>query len=84
VQSFSKSYSLFAYRLGYVAAPAPVISACRRLLEWIHIYLSAVPQHAALAALTGPPSWIDEMLAGWQQARDRLVSGMRTLLPDVP
>jgi aspartate/methionine/tyrosine aminotransferase len=84
VQSFSKSYSLFAYRLGYVAAPAPVIAACRRLLEWIHIYLSAVPQHAALAALTGPSSWIDEMLAGWQQARDRLVSGMRTLLPDVP
>lgn len=83
VQSFSKGYSLFAYRLGYVAAPAPVIAACRRLLEWIDIYLSAVPQHAALAALTGPTAWVAEMLAAWQTARDRLVIGMRSWLPDV-
>ncbi len=83
VQSFSKGYSLFAYRLGYIAAPAPVIAACRRLLEWIDIYVSAVPQHAALAALTGPTAWIAEMLAAWQTARDRLVIGMRSLLPDV-
>lgn len=84
IQSFSKGYSLFAYRLGYVAAPPPVIAACRRLLEWIDIYLSAVSQHAALAALTGPDAWIAEMLAAWQTARDRLVIGMGSLLPDVP
>jgi aspartate/methionine/tyrosine aminotransferase len=84
VQSFSKGYALFAYRLGYVAAPAPVIAACRRLLEWIDIYLGAVPQHAALAALSGPSGWIDEMLAAWQQARDRLVTEMRRRVPDMP
>jgi len=83
IQSFSKSYSLFAYRLGYIAAQAPVIAACRRMLEWIDIYLSPVSQHAALAALTGPSAWIDETLAMWQAARDRLVSGMRRRLPDV-
>jgi aspartate/methionine/tyrosine aminotransferase len=83
VHSFSKSYSLFAYRLGYIAAPTPVIAACRRLLEWAHIYVSPVLQHAALAALTGPSGWMDEMLAGWQHARDRLVHGMAAVVPDL-
>jgi aspartate/methionine/tyrosine aminotransferase len=79
IQSFSKGYSLFAYRLGYLAAPPPVTQACRRLLEWIDIYLGAVPQHAALAALTGPTGWIDEMLAAWQVSRDRFVTGLRAV-----
>ena len=82
IQSFSKGYALFAYRLGYLAAPPAVTAACRRVLEWIDIYLGAVPQHAALAALTGPLGWVDEMLAGWQVARDRFVAGMRAL-PDL-
>lgn len=76
IQSFSKGYSLAGYRLGYLAAPALVTAACRRVLEWIDIHLSSVPQEAALAALTGPSAWIDEMLSGWQAARDRFVAGL--------
>lgn len=80
IHSFSKSYSLAPFRLGYIAATPEVISVCRRVMEWINIYLNPVSQEAACAALTGAQDWVARMIGDWQKARDRFVS----LLAEVP
>ena len=69
IQSFSKGHSMTAYRVGFMVAPAEIISACRCVLEWINIRLNPISQLAALAALTGPQEWLTEMLAAWQGYR---------------
>ncbi len=51
VHSFSKSYSMTGYRLGYVWADAPVVAALTRIQEGCVTCSSSVAQHAGIAAL---------------------------------
>lgn len=83
VQSFSKSYSLAAYRVGYMVGPSQVISTCRCVLEWMDIYLNAVSQRAAWAALTGPRAWVGGMIRDWQTARDHFLAVIKQV-PHLP
>lgn len=79
VQSFSKSYSLTANRLGYMVGPPEVVSACRLVLEWIDLYLNPVSQRVAWAALTGPQGWVREMIRDWQTARDHFLNVIKEI-----
>jgi aminotransferase len=62
INGFSKTYSMTGFRVGYLAGPAEY---CRLALEPRHAFSISSPtpfQYAALAALTGPQDFVDEMM----------------------
>ena len=80
IRSFTKSYALPQWRVGYVATAVPgLIQVFRRVLEWTVLTCNYVAQRAALAALTGPQEWIDHYNRYLSRARDILLSGVRSL-----
>jgi aspartate/methionine/tyrosine aminotransferase len=84
IRSFTKSFAMPGWRVGYIVAPRTLVDGCLKLLEWTALYGSAVPQAAAEAALSGPQDWLYDVAPEFQARRDRLVAVMRELgLPTV-
>jgi aspartate/methionine/tyrosine aminotransferase len=79
VFTLSKSYAMTGWRVGYVVAPEPWMSAIRKLvLNTINV-VSTPMQWAAVAALTEGEAFIERARAAYRERRDRLVAGLRTL-----
>jgi aspartate/methionine/tyrosine aminotransferase len=74
VRSFSKTYALAAWRVGYAVGPAWLVAAMAKALQWQSIALDAVAQAAALAALTGPRAWLDGAIDELAAMRPRAVA----------
>jgi aspartate/methionine/tyrosine aminotransferase len=70
VRSLGKSLAMPAWRIGFVAAAAPVVDRCLRELEWDVIRVSHVAQRAAAAALGGPQAWLDDLAERNRRDRD--------------
>jgi aspartate/methionine/tyrosine aminotransferase len=73
IRSFTKSFAMAGWRVGYLVGPAPTINACLKIIEWMALYGSYVPQAAAAAALTGPQHWLSDVADEFQQRRDQLL-----------
>jgi aspartate aminotransferase len=73
--SFSKTYSMTGWRIGYVSAAAPVMEQIAKVLESNTSCASTVSQKAAEAALAGPQDCVREMTATYRSRRD-LVAGL--------
>lgn len=80
IHSFTKSYSLGSWRVGYVAAPANATALMRALLEWQILRCPYVPQRAAWAALSGPQAWVSEIQRLFRAHRDTLAQALRAQL----
>jgi aspartate/methionine/tyrosine aminotransferase len=72
VKSFTKSYALAPWRLGYLLAPPPVAAALARAAAWVTLSVSYASQAVGTAALRGPRDWLPAVLASYQANRDRL------------
>jgi aspartate aminotransferase len=84
IRSFTNSFAMPGWRVGYLVGPAPLVDGCLKLLDWTALYGSAVPQAAAEAALSGPQEWLQDVPAEFQQHRDHLLRLMDDLrLPTV-
>lgn len=70
VRSFTKSYAMPAWRVGYIYASRSLIGHLTRILEWTNLYCNSLAQRAALAAFTGPQDWILKLLGDLQRNRD--------------
>lgn len=70
VRSFSKHYSMTGFRIGYVAAPAAVITALARLQSHSTGNVCSFGQYGALAALQMDQAIIEERRAILQRRRD--------------
>jgi aminotransferase len=86
VRSFSKTYAMAGWRVGYAVGPAATIDALARELQWQALAVDGVAQTAALAALTGPREWLDAAIAELAAARKPVVdaaneAGLRALVP---
>jgi aspartate/methionine/tyrosine aminotransferase len=86
IRSFTKSFAMPGWRVGYLVGPAALIDACLKLLEWSALYGSSVPQAAALAALSGPQTWLDGVVHEFETHRNRVHAclthaGVATVLP---
>jgi aspartate aminotransferase len=73
--SFSKTYAMTGWRIGYVAAPEWLAPALWKLQEPLISCVSEVSQAAAVAALEGPQDCVAEMRDAYRRRRD-LVVGM--------
>ena len=69
-RSFSKSYSMTGFRIGYVAAPAEVIDALSKIQSHLTGNVCTFAQYGALAALALEEEWFSARRASLQQKRD--------------
>jgi aspartate aminotransferase len=76
VWSFSKSYAMTGWRVGYVAAPASLLPTMSMIQEGTITCVSSITQAAALAALDGPQSCVTEMRDAYERRRDLAVDSL--------
>ena len=57
VCSFTKSFVMQPFRLGFIAAPAEIIAPIQKVLEWNVLRCSHVSQAAGQAAIARPQEW---------------------------
>ena len=74
VYSFSKSYTMTGWRVGYAVVPRVLASHLAKVQEPLISCVNAVAQHAALAAVTGPQQCVADMLAAYRLRLDAAVA----------
>jgi len=79
VFSFSKAYAMTGWRIGYVVAPHDLIQTMSVLQENVVSCASSVSQYAALAALEGPQTCVQEMLDIYNQRRHYMVDALNQM-----
>jgi aspartate/methionine/tyrosine aminotransferase len=70
VFTFSKSYAMTGWRLGYVVAPPEVAAAVSKAQEPVVGNASSISQKGGEAALTGPQDCVREMRDAYRERRD--------------
>jgi aspartate aminotransferase len=73
VYTFSKSYAMTGWRIGYVASGTKLIQTITRALDASNTNISTPVQRAAAAALSGPQDCVGEMRAAYRRRRDLAV-----------
>ena len=79
IHSFSKSYAMTGWRVGYAAGPASLIAPMVKLQESVYACASTIAQYGALAALTRAGDAVDEMQAEYRRRRDIALDRIRHL-----
>jgi len=76
VYTFSKSFSMTGWRIGYVVAPPLFMDFIRKLVLNSTNGVSTPTQFAAVAAVTHDPSFFDSIRDEYRRRRDFIVSGL--------
>ena len=79
VNGVSKAYSMTGWRIGYTGASAEVIAAMGKVQSQEVSHPSSISQKAAVEALTGPQSALDEMRAAFDERRRYMVERLNRL-----
>lgn len=72
IRSFTKSYSLGPWRIGYIVAPQAIIDVASKVTQWMNLSVNYISQKTALSALTGPQDWLSHLNKAWEANRDVL------------
>lgn len=75
--TFSKSYAMTGWRVGYAVAQEPFMTALKKLVLYSINGVSTPSQWAALEALAIPQTTIDARREEYRERRDLLVNGLR-------
>jgi aspartate/methionine/tyrosine aminotransferase len=70
INGLSKAYSMTGWRIGYTAAPAPVIAAMSRIQGHTTSNPASISQKAGVEALAGPQFEVSRMAAEFQRRRN--------------
>jgi len=76
INGFSKAYCMTGFRVGYLAAPRPVIEAMEVLKADVSICSSSISQWAALAALEGPQDDLTEKVRIYDERRQIMMRAL--------
>jgi aspartate aminotransferase len=77
VYTFSKSYAMTGWRVGYVVSPPPLRALMGPLLAFYTTHgVFPAAQSAARAAVTGPQDAVEAMRRAYQERRDLLLLGL--------
>jgi aspartate aminotransferase len=74
--SFSKTYAMTGWRLGFGVMPEALAERVALLLTHSIGCTATFTQYAGLEALTGPQDQVEAVVAQYQQRRDVLVTGL--------
>ncbi len=76
---FSKDYAMTGWRIGYAAAPAPILSALRKVHQYTIMSTPTIAQFAAMAALREAEDYVQEMVEEFDRRRKLIVSGLNEI-----
>lgn len=79
VNGVSKAYAMTGWRIGYVAGPRSVISAMASFQSQATSNPNSIAQYAAMKALQGDQSCVDEMVQEFQRRRDVMVEKINAI-----
>jgi aspartate/methionine/tyrosine aminotransferase len=88
LNSFSKTYSMSGWRLGYAIGPVQLIEKMGLLLQTILSCLPPFTQIGALAVLKGDQTYVHDYVEEYKKRRDlfveglNLIQGIRCVKPD--
>ena len=82
--SLSKSFDVTGARISFLVGRPDVVAAFRRLRGQIDFGMFLPIQQAAIAALTGPLDMVKDQCGVYQQRRNALCGGLRSIGWDVP
>jgi aspartate aminotransferase len=77
--SVSKTYAMTGWRIGYTAAPVPVIKAITTLQSQSTSNPSSIAQAAAAAALAGPQDELAPMVEQFRRRRDYICERVNSI-----
>jgi len=87
IYTFSKTYAMTGWRIGYAVADEAIIREMIKLQEHIAAHPSSISQKAAVAALRGPQDCVREMVKEYEERRNMIfdevneISGITSLKP---
>lgn len=79
LNSFSKSYAMTGWRLGYAVGPIQVIEKIGLLLQTVVSCLPPFIQYAGITALKSSQKPVYKMLKEYKKRRDEIVKGLNSL-----
>ncbi|MBK8097537.1 MAG: pyridoxal phosphate-dependent aminotransferase [Planctomycetes bacterium] len=78
LNSFSKTFSVTGWRIGFLAGPAPIVDKCGIVFDQIEVCAARPMQRGVQRALEQlPESFYTELQAGYQHKRDRFCAALR-------
>jgi len=79
INSFSKTYAMTGYRVGYAYGPKDLIHAMKLIHQYTIACVNAPAQYAALAALEGSQEPVKEMVKEFNRRRQLLYSRLNEI-----
>jgi aspartate aminotransferase len=77
--SFSKTFAMTGWRMGYVLAPKPLVDAVAKLQSQSTSNPNSITQYAALEAMRGSMDTVTTMLAEYARRRESILKGLRAI-----
>ena len=74
--SLSKTYSITGWRLGYLIGPAAVIECAKKVHDFLTVGAASPLQEAAVAGLTFPKAYYEELALMYTRKRERFLHGL--------
>jgi aspartate aminotransferase len=79
LDGFSKTYAMTGWRLGYGVMPEWLVEGVNKLMVNSNSCAASFTQRAALAALTGPQTAVDQMVEQFRRRRDVFCQALNTI-----
>jgi aminotransferase len=79
LSGMSKAYAMTGWRIGYVTAPEPLLSAMKKLHQYLIMSAPTMGQHAALRALQHGEADVMQMQQEYDRRRRLIVDGFNDL-----
>ncbi|MCK5821341.1 MAG: pyridoxal phosphate-dependent aminotransferase [Bacteroidales bacterium] len=79
INGVSKGYAMTGWRIGFLAGPEWLVTACQKLQGQYTSGACAIAQKAALSALTGDQSFIPSMIKVFRERRDLVVARLKSM-----
>ncbi len=70
VNGLSKAYSMTGWRIGYLGGPPSLVAAMQKIQSQSTSNPASISQHAAIAALQGPRTYIEQSTAIFKERHD--------------
>ena len=77
--AFTKSFAMDGWRLGWAAAPPPIVEAMGKVAANAVTHVNTFIQHGAVAALEGPPEVLAGLVADDRARRDLVVARLNQM-----
>ncbi|MHA2142257.1 MAG: pyridoxal phosphate-dependent aminotransferase [Candidatus Thorarchaeota archaeon] len=77
--SFSKTYAMTGWRIGFSVGPSDIIANMTKLQEHLYSMPTSISQKAAQAAVEGPQDSVRNMIDTFRKRRDIITKGLNSI-----